>query len=136
MRTRRAFALAAIAAALATPALAASGAATGAVVTATNFQWSPSSLTVLAGEPVTFANGGGFHTWERDDGTDSCGLPCTRAFAPGTVAYHCGVHPGMRGVLRVASGAAPDLAVTAADGATGDARSTSVRWRVENVGLT
>lgn len=87
-------------------------------VAASNFVWTPSSLTIDAGDTVTFTNEGGSHTWERTDATDSCSLPCTRTFATeGTVTYRCGVHASMTGTIVV--GSAPLVAILSpAEGAT------------------
>lgn len=80
-------------------------------VTATNFAWTPAEIQVDLGDTVTFSNGGGSHSWVSDDGMGSCALPCVRTFpTAGAFDYHCGVHPGMRGVVLV--GPPPTLSVT------------------------
>ena len=74
--------------------------------------FSPATLTVAAGDTVTFVNQGGFHNVVADDGSFRCAQSCggsggdpdslpwssTVALAsPGTVGYHCEVHgaPGL-----------------------------------------
>jgi hypothetical protein len=75
-------------------------------VTTSGLSWSPNALEIAPGDSVTFTNGGGSHSWVRDDGTDSCSLPCTRTFSTATtIAYHCGVHPTtMKGTIQVGAG--------------------------------
>jgi plastocyanin len=70
----------------------------------------PATIAVRAGDKVTFVNDDDdAHTATADDGSwDSEGLAnrerWTHAFtAPGTIAYHCTVHPGMRGTIVVRS---------------------------------
>lgn len=70
----------------------------------------PATLTVRAGDKVTFVNDDDdAHTATADDGSwDSEGLAnrerWTHAFAtPGKSAYHCTVHPSMRGTIVVRS---------------------------------
>jgi plastocyanin len=70
----------------------------------------PASVTIRAGDSVTFVNDDDdAHTATADDGTwDSEGLnqrqSWTHAFAKaGKVAYHCTVHPMMHGTLVVRS---------------------------------
>lgn len=85
-------------------------ASTSHTVTASDFQWSPSSLTIAPGDVVEFVLGGGTHAWERTDGSDACELPCTRTFAEeGVFAYVCSFHASMRGEIRV--GAPPTVAI-------------------------
>lgn len=86
-------------------------------VTTPGLFWSPATLEIEPGDSVTFSNPTTTpHTWVRDDGTDSCSLPCTRTFpAAATVAYHCGVHPGMKGTLQVG----PGVVLTVSSPATG-----------------
>ncbi|HUG06121.1 MAG TPA: cupredoxin domain-containing protein [Candidatus Limnocylindria bacterium] len=77
--------------------------------------YAPQELRVAAGTTVTFVNRGRmFHTITSDDegrpfdlGIES-GKSGTLAFDNvGTFAYHCGVHPQMKGVVRVCEGACP-----------------------------
>jgi plastocyanin len=78
-------------------------------------QWSytPLQLTVSQGTTVTFVNHGKeFHTVTSDDATrpfdvaiDS-GKSATITFDKvGAFRYHCGVHPQMKGIVRVCAGA-------------------------------
>lgn len=74
--------------------------------------FNPASLTVRAGESVTFINDDDdAHTATADDGAwDSEGLnqgqKWTHAFAKaGKITYHCTVHPTMHGAIIVRSGA-------------------------------
>lgn len=79
-------------------------------VTASNFAWTPSSLTIAVGDTVTFTNSGGTHNWVSDSGLGSCSLPCTKTFpTSGTSRYHCGVHPSMTGTIQV--GTPPTIAI-------------------------
>lgn len=75
-------------------------------VTASNFAWTPGTLLLEPGDSVTFVNGTATpHTWVRDDGQANCNLPCTRTFTTvETIAYHCGIHAGMRGTIQVGNG--------------------------------
>lgn len=87
-------------------------AASSFTVTATNTKWTPATLAVTAGDSVTFANGGGTHTWVSTSGMGSCSLPCTKTFADaGSFSYKCGVHLTMTGTVSVAG--VPELAVSA-----------------------
>ena len=72
----------------------------------------PPSLTVRAGDAVTFVNDDDdAHTATADDGSwDSEGLnqgqKWTHTFAKaGKITYHCTVHPFMKGALVVRAGA-------------------------------
>ena len=80
----------------------------GAVVHIRDDAFVPASLTVRAGDKVTFVNDDDdAHTATADDASwDSEGLnqgqKWTRAFMkPGKVAYHCTVHPNMKGTIVV-----------------------------------
>jgi plastocyanin len=86
------------------------GTATGAVVHIRDDAFVPASLTIKAGDKVTFVNDDDdAHTATADDMSwDSEGLnqgqKWTHAFAKaGKVAYHCTVHPMMHGTLVVRS---------------------------------
>lgn len=99
--------------------------ATTFTVTATDFAFTPSSLTINAGDSVTFTNGGGFHNAHSTSGPTSfdCAANCTTNNAPngsawsdtvvfptaGTVQYQCDQHAsmGMRGTITVNSVAPP-----------------------------
>ncbi|HET7700935.1 MAG TPA: cupredoxin domain-containing protein [Candidatus Limnocylindria bacterium] len=77
-----------------------------------DWTYAPKELAVARGMTVTFVNRGKeFHTVTSDDagrpfdvsiGTNQTG---TITFEKvGTFAYHCGVHPQMKGVVRVCDG--------------------------------
>jgi plastocyanin len=87
---------------------AAPSAGTGAVVHIRDDAFVPASLTVIAGDAITFVNDDDdAHTATADDASwDSEGLnqhqTWTHAFAKaGKIAYHCTVHPMMRGTVVV-----------------------------------
>lgn len=82
--------------------------------------FSPATLTVVAGDTVTFVNNGGFHNVVADDGTFRCAQNCNGSggdpdsgpwsstvtlASPGTVGYHCEIHgaagQGMFGTITV-----------------------------------
>lgn len=78
-----------------------------------DWTYAPQELRVSAGTTVTFVNmGREFHTVTSSDegrpfdvGFDS-GKSATVTFDKvGVYAYHCGVHPQMKGVVRVCDGA-------------------------------
>ena len=85
-------------------------------VTASNFQFSPSNVTINAGDTVTFTNAGGSHNVRSDDNTSfRCARGCdgdgnggngnvttnwsfTRTFnTPGTIGYYCEAHGSSNG---------------------------------------
>ncbi|HEX3528526.1 MAG TPA: Calx-beta domain-containing protein [Thermoanaerobaculia bacterium] len=87
--------------------------------------YNPSSLTIAAGDSVTWVNDGGMHNVTADDNSFRCAAGCdgaggsgdpstdswsaTRTFSTaGTIGYHCEVHGplGMRGTITV-QGAPP-----------------------------
>ncbi|MBV8579807.1 MAG: cupredoxin family copper-binding protein [Candidatus Eremiobacteraeota bacterium] len=81
---------------------------TGTVVHIRDDKFQPASITVKAGEKVTFINDDDdAHTATADDGSwDSEGLnqgqKWVHAFTKsGTIKYHCTVHPFMHGTLVV-----------------------------------
>jgi plastocyanin len=85
-------------------------AATGPTVHIRDEQFVPATLTVKAGETVTFVNDDDdAHTATADDKSwDSDGLNqgqrWTHAFTTaGNVTYHCTVHPTMHGTIVVRS---------------------------------
>lgn len=93
-----------------TPTASEQPAVSGAKITIQNFQFSPSSLTVKAGDTVTFTNTDSVsHTIVSDDGTTfntgSLAQGQSSSFkAPaktGTYAFHCSIHPTMTGTLIV-----------------------------------
>ena len=77
-----------------------------------DWTYAPKELAVARGTTVTFVNRGKeFHTITSDD----AGRPFDVSIATnqtgtitfdkvGTFAYHCGVHPQMKGVVRVCDG--------------------------------
>jgi len=88
--------------------------------------FSPTTLTITAGDRVTFVNQGGFHNVAADDGSFRCAKSCSGSggdpdsvlwsstvtlASPGTFGYHCEVHgaagQGMFGTITVL--AAPPL---------------------------
>jgi len=77
-------------------------------VTITNFAFAPATVTIAAGDSVTFVNGDDtIHSVVADDGSfHSDGLDtndkATFSFAKaGQIAYHCGLHPFMKGEIVV-----------------------------------
>jgi len=90
------------------------------------FAFSPATLTITAGDSVTFINRGGFHNVAADDGSFRCAQSCSGSggdpnsvlwsstvtlASPGTLGYYCEVHgapgQGMFGTITVQ--AAPPL---------------------------
>jgi plastocyanin len=77
--------------------------------------YTPSTIGVAKGMTVTFVNRGKeFHTVTSDDPGRPFDLSInsnqtgTITFDKlGTFAYHCGVHPQMKGVVKVCDGACP-----------------------------
>lgn len=75
--------------------------------------YDPHLIQVAAGTTVTFTNSGSvFHTVTSDDptrafdkGVDPRVQVAIRFDNAGTWAYHCGVHPDMKGVVQVCDGA-------------------------------
>jgi hypothetical protein len=89
--------------------------ADGAVTTSGN-TFSPSSVTINAGEQVTFTNGGGgMHDLQFDDrATPEISPPSTSAWTvsrrfdqPGSYGFRCNVHTGMTGTVVVNPAPAP-----------------------------
>lgn len=78
-------------------------------------QWGydPPRIEVSQGTTVTFTNAGTvFHTVTSDDpgrtfdaGASPGQAVTVRFDRPGDQAYHCGVHPAMKGVVHVCEGA-------------------------------
>lgn len=101
------------------------GAANGSVSIA-SFAFSPDSVTVNAGESVTWTNNqaGVTHTVTSDTGAfDSGGMSGGGTFqqtfpTAGTYAYHCSIHPTMQGTVTVVSSTAPAGTSTVASTAT------------------
>jgi len=77
------------------------------------WSYTPNTLSVPLGTTVTFVNRGKeFHTVTSDDPGRPFDISldtnktATFTFAKaGTFAYHCGVHPQMKGTIRVCDGA-------------------------------
>jgi LPXTG-motif cell wall-anchored protein len=87
-----------------------------------DFQFSPSTITVTAGESVTWSNSGpSVHSATADDGSFDTGIlnkgqSGSHTFTrPGTYAFHCTPHPFMTG----------KVIVTAAGGGGGGSASSS-----------
>jgi plastocyanin len=80
-----------------------------------DWTFTPARIAVPKGTTVSFHNGGQeFHTATADalgrpfDLSLPAGSDATRLFAtPGEFAYHCGVHPQMKGVVVVCDGTCP-----------------------------
>ena len=78
-----------------------------------DWTYAPSTISVAKGTTVTFVNHGKeFHTVTSDDAGRPFDLSIdtnqtgTITFDKiGTFAYHCGIHPQMKGVVRVCDGA-------------------------------
>lgn len=77
-------------------------------VTISNFAFGPAAVTIAAGDTVTFVNSDDtIHSVVADDGSfHSEGLDTDDKFAttftkPGKIAYHCGLHPFMKGEIIV-----------------------------------
>jgi plastocyanin len=93
---------------LATAALSMPAFAKDVTVTISNFAFTPQAITIAAGDKVTFVNGDDtIHSIVADDGSfHSDGLDTNDKFAmtfakPGKIAYHCGLHPFMKGEIIV-----------------------------------
>ena len=98
----------AVSAALASLAVLTPAFAKGVTVTISNFAFGPDLVTISQGDSVTFVNGDDtIHSVVADDGSfHSDGLDtndkATFTFAKvGTMAYHCGLHPFMKGEIVV-----------------------------------
>ena len=71
---------------------------TSAAVTASNYMFSPSAVTITHGNAVAFELGGGTHSLYIDDGAGTCAQnystwPQTIVFpTAGTFSFHCGYH--------------------------------------------
>jgi plastocyanin len=108
IRLRRSLLILAITAALASFAGFSPAFAKDVTVTISNFAFGPGQVTIAAGDTVTFVNGDDtIHSVVADDGSfHSDGLDtgdkATFTFAkPGKIAYHCGLHPFMKGEIVV-----------------------------------
>ncbi len=83
-------------------------AAASAAVSIKDFDFQPVSLTVPVGTTITWTNNGAVqHTVTADDDSfDSASLAVgatysTTAHLAGTIAYHCTIHPQMKGTIVV-----------------------------------
>ena len=83
-------------------------AATGSAVSIASFSFEPAEITISAGTTVTWTNNDSAgHTVTADDGSfksDTLGTGATfsQTFtAAGTFAYHCAIHPSMKGTVTV-----------------------------------
>jgi plastocyanin len=77
-------------------------------VSISNFAFSPANLTVKVGSTVTWTNQDSVeHTVVADDdsfksNTIASGSTFSQTFTKaGTVGYHCGIHPSMKGQITV-----------------------------------
>ena len=77
-------------------------------VNITNFNFAPAETTISVGDTVTFVNGDDtIHSVIADDGSfHSDGLDTNDKFTmtftkAGKIAYHCGLHPFMKGDIVV-----------------------------------
>ncbi|MGE0065864.1 MAG: cupredoxin domain-containing protein [Solirubrobacterales bacterium] len=99
----------ALGAVLAAPAAAANPAQTSAskTVSIVDFAFRPGTLTVAKGTKVEWVNSSGTtHTVTRAKGFNSGRLPSGEDFSvrfqkTGTFAYHCNIHPTMKGKIVV-----------------------------------
>ena len=83
-------------------------------VTMRDSAYQPATVTVRAGDLVSWANGGQLpHDAVADDGSWSTGLlansqrAAVRFQRAGTWRYHCSIHAEMRGTVRVVAAGAP-----------------------------
>jgi len=99
--------------------------------TISDFQFSPSTITVTAGDSVTWSNSGpSGHSATADDGSFDTGILSkgqsgSHTFTkPGTYAFHCTPHPFMTGkvIVTAASGGGGG---SASSGGSGSASGTS-----------
>jgi plastocyanin len=80
----------------------------GTAVAIDNFAFSPAALNVKMGQQVTWTNKQGVeHTVTADGGAFDHPMPSAATFSftfatAGTVAYHCTIHPFMKGTVVVA----------------------------------
>jgi plastocyanin len=82
--------------------------ASGTAVAIDNFAFSPAALNVKMGQQVTWTNKQGVaHTVTADGGAFDHPMPSGATFSftfakAGTFAYHCTIHPFMKGTVVVA----------------------------------
>jgi plastocyanin len=112
------------------------GAATGASVAIKDFSFGPSTITIHAGDTVTWANRGpSNHTATAagmfNTGVLHAGQSASHLFTrAGTFSYRCSIHPFMRGtvtVLSASSSNAAPVGVGHASGQSGLATGAAVR---------
>src|SRR5579885_1704261 len=103
-----------------------------AAVTIADFQFTPATLQVAQGTTVTWTNNGPTnHTTTSDSGAwDSGALQAGKSFSfkfntPGTFAYHCSIHPSMKGTITVAAASSSPAAAPTAAAATSPSPSTN-----------
>lgn len=103
-------------------------------VTISDFQFTPASVQVAQGTTVNWTNNGPTnHTTTSDTGVwDSGSLAAGKSFSftfntPGTFAYHCAIHPSMKGTITVtpASGASAAASPASAAASPSTVASTS-----------
>jgi plastocyanin len=81
--------------------------ASGTAVAIDNFAFSPATLNVKMGQQVTWTNKQDVaHTVTADGGTFDHSMPSDATFSftfpkAGTFAYHCTIHPFMKGTIVV-----------------------------------
>jgi len=104
----------------------------GSSVTISDFQFTPATLQVAQGTTVTWTNNGPTnHTTTSDSGAwDSGALQAGKSFSfkfntPGTFAYHCSIHPSMKGTITVAAASSSPAAAPTAAAATSPSPSTN-----------
>jgi len=102
-------------------------------VTIADFQFTPATMQVAQGTTVTWTNNGPTnHTTTADGGAwDSGVLPAGKSFSfqfntPGTFAFHCSIHPNMKGTITVAAAAASPAASASAAAKPAASPSASV----------
>jgi plastocyanin len=83
------------------------GPAAGAQVAVASFQFTPNATTISTGGTVTWTNGDSTaHTVTFDSGPDcgnlaTAGVKSASFSKAGTYAYHCTIHPSMKGTVTV-----------------------------------
>lgn len=112
---------------------------TTASVNIQGFAFSPGTLQVAAGTTVTWTNNDQVaHTVTADDGSfDSGDIPPGGTFSmtfdtPGTVAYHCKIHPNMTASITVMAAAQQNQAAATQPAATQPAAQAVATGTVAN----
>jgi len=91
-------------------------------VTASNYKFTPASVTINVGDTVTFTNAGGYHNVIADDDSFNNGAPSAEKWtfdhtytSAGTFGYFCGPHGspgnGMFGTVHVNATSTPSIAL-------------------------